>query len=91
MSGISKDFEEFAKTRGMPLSKIINNLGETVYKNWCVQDAFEAFKAGRAYDIEGLISKVLSEKWDESTPYYSGLNCGLEAAANIIRKHFGKE
>jgi hypothetical protein len=49
-----EEFEAFAKTKDMPLQKIINNLDETVYKNWVVQDCFESWQASRTISPEQL-------------------------------------
>jgi len=36
---------------------------------------------------ESLIQKILEKKGDETTSYNRGVNCGLDAACNIIRQH----
>jgi hypothetical protein len=41
---IRSAFEKWAKRKDMPLLRIIDNRKRDIYKNWCVQDAWEAWQ-----------------------------------------------
>lgn len=56
---------------------------------------FEAYQAGRAHDIDGLIAEISRLKYPqnecEPASYKSLHNATADSCIDIIRKRFGKE
>ena len=56
-----REFEKLAKKKDMPLAKIVNNYGDTVYKNWAVQYCYEMYQARDAEvaELVGCLEWIL--------------------------------
>jgi len=93
MSDIRKEFEKLAIN--LDLNFFRNKEDDECYWYPETQKAYEAYKAGRAHDIEGLIAEIMRLKYPqnecEPASYKALHNSSVESCAEIIRKHFGKE
>lgn len=94
MTDIRKDFEEWVKqTEKYTCERWLHG-----YKENTVNISWNAYQAGHAHDVDGLIAEIEREKaailsratMTDTNTVRSAI-VTLDGCISIIRKHFGKE